>query len=155
MTTDAPPAHGRVFVDTNVFLYARDDRFPEKQTMARHWLASLSDRGLIVVSPQVLGEIHAVILRGKLGIDPGEARRTTLALEAWSQGATDLDLVGDAWAVYEQTKFQWWDCVILGAAIRAQCRFLLSEDYQHGREVEGTTIVNPFRVAPEAIFADS
>lgn len=155
MTTEIVSAAGRVFVDTNVFLYARDDRFPEKQTLARHWLALLAARGLIVVSPQVLGEIHAVILRGRLPIDPEEARRTSLSLEGWSQGETDLDLIGDAWALYEQTRFQWWDCVILAAAIRTGCRFLLSEDYQHGREVEGTTIVNPFRATPETIFANS
>ncbi|KQO59876.1 MULTISPECIES: PIN domain-containing protein [unclassified Methylobacterium] len=155
MPSDTVPVTGRVFVDTNVFVYARDDRFPEKQSMARHWLEALADRGLIVVSPQVLGELHAVILRGRLLIDPEDARQTTLALEEWSEGATDLALVGDAWSLREQTRFQWWDCVILGSAIRAGCRFLLSEDYQHGREVEGTTIVNPFRALPESIFANS
>ena len=155
MPSDTVPVTGRVFVDTNVFVYARDDRFPEKQSMARHWLEALADRGLIVVSPQVLGELHAVILRGRLPIDPEDARQTTLALEEWSEGATDLALVGDAWSLREQTRFQWWDCVILGSAIRAGCRFLLSEYYQHGREVEGTTIVNPFRALPESIFANS
>lgn len=155
MTTDAAPPTGRVFVDTNVFIYARDDRFPEKQAMARRWLAALADRGSIVVSPQVLGEIHAVILRGRLPVGRDEARRTTLALEEWSHGATDVDLIADAWSLYEQTRFQWWDCVILGSAIRSRCCFLLSEDYQHGREVEGTTIIDPFRASPETIFADS
>jgi predicted nucleic acid-binding protein len=145
----------RVFVDTNVFLYARDDRFPEKQAEALRWLAALAKRGSIVVGPQVLGEIHAVLLRGKLRIAPEEARRTTLALEGWSSGATDLDLIADAWSLRERTGFQWWDCVILGAAIRSGCPFLLSEDYQHGREVEGTTIINPFRVSPETILMDS
>lgn len=144
----------RVFVDTNVFLYARDDRFSEKQERARHWLARLAERDAGVVSPQVIGEIHHVILRGKLSIDPGQARWTTLALESWSAGATDLELVNYAWSLREMTGFQWWDCVILGAAIRSGCAFLLSEDYQHGREVEGTTIVNPFRVDPDTIMAD-
>ncbi|GJE59539.1 PIN domain-containing protein [Methylobacterium trifolii] len=145
----------RVFIDTDVLLYARDDRFPEKQAVARRWLDLLAKREAAVVSPQVLGEFHAVILRGRLPIDPEEARRTTLALETWSHGATDLELIAAAWSLREQTGFQWWDCVILGAAIRAECRYLLSEDYQHGREVEGTTIVNPFRVDPETVMADS
>ncbi len=161
MTIDLGPVAGqdsiepRVFVDTNVFLYARDDRFPEKQATALRWLAMLAQRDLIVVSPQVLGEIHAVMLRGKVPTDPDEARRTTLALEGWSQGATDLELIGDAWSLRERTRFQWWDCIILGAAIRTGCRFLLSEDYQHGRAVEGTTIIDPFRVTPETILTDS
>ncbi|GJE15836.1 hypothetical protein [Methylobacterium marchantiae] len=96
MRSDAVPLAGRVFVDTNVFLYDRDDRFPEKKGMARHWLEVLADRGLIVVSLQVLGELHAVILCGRLWIDPQDTRQETLALEEWSEGATGLARVGDA-----------------------------------------------------------
>ncbi|GBU19929.1 MULTISPECIES: PIN domain-containing protein [Methylobacterium] len=144
----------RVFVDTNVFLYARDDRFPDKRVTALRWLETLADREAVVVSPQVLGEIHNVVLRGRLPIAPEEARRTTLALEAWSRGATDLELIAQAWTLRTETGFQWWDCVVLAAAIRAGCRYLLSEDYQHGRTVRGTTILNPFTVGPEAIATE-
>jgi predicted nucleic acid-binding protein len=141
----------RVFIDTNVFLYARDDRFPAKQAEAIRWLDVLTEREAVVVSPQVIGEIHNVALRGRLAMQPDEMRRTTRALETWSCGATDLELIRAAWALREQTNFQWWDCVILGAAIRSGCRYLLSEDYQHGRTVRGTTILNPFTVGPEAV----
>ncbi|GJD59331.1 PIN domain-containing protein [Methylobacterium dankookense] len=144
----------RVFVDTNVFLYARDDRYPEKQAVARRWLAVLAAREAAVVSPQVLGEIHHTLLRGKVAVSPNEARRTTRAIETWSHGATDLELIHAAWSLREKTGFQWWDCVMLGAALRAGCRYLLSEDYQHGREVEGITILDPFRVTPETILTD-
>ncbi|WP_423794441.1 PIN domain-containing protein [Methylobacterium durans] len=144
----------RVFVDTNVFLYARDDLFPEKQATAQIWLATLAARAAAVVSPQVLGEIHSVALRGRLPIAPDEARRTTRALEPWSAWATDLELIASEWSLRGRTGFQWWDCVILAAAIRAGCRFLLSDDYQHDREVEGLAIVNPFRAGPETLLSD-
>ena len=144
----------RVFVDTNVFLYARDDRFPEKQARAQLWLDILTKREAAVVSPQVIGEIHNVVLRGKLPISADAARRTTRALESWSFGATDLELIQQAWAVREETAFQWWDCVILAAAIQAGCLYLLSEDFQHGRTVHGTTILNPFSVGPEAVATE-
>jgi predicted nucleic acid-binding protein len=147
-------AAARVFVDSNVLLYARDDRFPAKQERARLWLAALSARNLAVVSPQVLGEVHNILLRGKIRVAADEVRRTTLAIESWSQGATDLELIASAWSLRAQTGFQWWDCVILGSAIRAGCRHLLSEDFQHGREVESITIVDPFRADPETIMAD-
>ncbi|MGH1570506.1 PIN domain-containing protein [Methylobacterium sp. P31] len=147
-------APARVFVDSNVLLYARDDRFPEKQARARLWLAALTTREVAVVSPQVLGEIHSTLLRGKIRVAADEVRRTTLAIESWSHGATDLELIASAWSLRAQTGFQWWDCVILGSAIRAGCRYLLSEDFQHGREVESITIVDPFRAGPETIMAD-
>ncbi|MER2196950.1 PIN domain-containing protein [Methylobacterium brachiatum] len=148
------PGAPRVFIDSNVLLYARDDRFPEKQERARLWLATLSARNTAVVSPQVLGEIHNALLRGRIRVAADEVRRTTLAIETWSHGATDLELIASAWSLRAQTGFQWWDCVILGSAIRAGCRYLLSEDFQHGREVEGITIVDPFQAGPETIMAD-
>ncbi|MCJ2012119.1 PIN domain-containing protein [Methylobacterium sp. J-076] len=148
------PGHPRVFIDSNVFLYARDERFPEKQACARRWLEVLAAREAAVVSPQVLGELHNTLLRGKVRVPADEVRRTTLAIEPWSHGATDLELVATAWSLRAQTGFQWWDCVILASAIRAECRFLLSEDFQHGRQVEGTTIVDPFQAGPETILAD-
>ncbi len=143
-----------VFVDTNVFLYARDDRYPAKQARAVEWLDTLVERDAVVVSPQVIGEIHHVVLRGKLALRPDEARRMTRALETWCSGATDLDVIRAAWTLRDQTAFQWWDCVILAAAIRAGCRYLLSEDYQHGRTVRGTTILSPFIVGPEAVATE-
>ncbi len=144
----------RIFVDSNVFLYARDARVPAKQEQALAWLEVLTARELAVVSPQVLGEIHNVLLRGKVALPPDEVRQTTLAIETWSRGATDLELIASAWSLRARTGFQWWDCVILGSAIRAECRYLLSEDFQHGREVEGVTIVNPFLAGPETIITD-
>ncbi|MFC6789439.1 PIN domain-containing protein [Methylobacterium komagatae] len=123
MTTDL------VFVDTNVFLYARDDREPAKLDAAAHWLTSLANREILVVSPQVLGEYLHVTLRGKLPITAEEARQATLEFETYSRGALDLELIQMAWSLRQETSFQWWDCAILGAAIRAGCRYLLTEDF--------------------------
>ncbi len=142
MTTES------VFVDTNVFLYARDDREPSKQAAAARWLSVLADRGVLVVSPQVLGEFLHVTLRGKLPITADAARQATLELEAYSQGAVDLELIRIAWSLRRETAFQWWDCAILGAAVRAGCRYLLTEDFQHGRTLHGVTILNPFHCRP-------
>ena len=143
-----------VFVDTNVLLYARDDRYPDKQKAAAHWLATLARRDALIISPQILGELHNAILRGKVGIDEIEMQRMTAALQPFSYGATDLELIAQASRIRKETVFQWWDCVILAAAIQAGCRYLLSEDYQHGRTIRGTTILNPFTVGPEAVMTE-
>jgi predicted nucleic acid-binding protein len=39
----------------------------------------------------------------------------------------------------------YWDAAIVAAACALGGRELLSEDMSHGREVEGITIINPFR----------
>jgi predicted nucleic acid-binding protein len=41
--------------------------------------------------------------------------------------------------------FSYWDSAIIAAVRALGCRILYSEDMSHGREVEGITIVNPFR----------
>jgi predicted nucleic acid-binding protein len=145
----------RVFVDTNVFIYARDDRFPEKQATALGWLRALSSRNLGVVSPQILGEFHNAVLRGKIAVDPAEARRSTRALQPWSFGQTDLDLIEVAWSLRMRTNYQWWDCVVLASAIQAGCRVLLSEDYQHQHVVEGVTILDPFKTDPRTVLQEN
>ena len=39
----------------------------------------------------------------------------------------------------------YWDAAIVAAARALGCQELYSEDMSHGREVEGVTIINPFR----------
>ncbi len=37
-----------------------------------------------------------------------------------------------------------WDALVVRSAKQAGCSVLLTEDFQHGREMEGLRIVNPF-----------
>src|SRR5262249_37570227 len=41
-------------------------------------------------------------------------------------------------------KLSWYDSLIVAAAAEAQCGTLYSEDLQHGREIDGVMIRNPF-----------
>jgi predicted nucleic acid-binding protein len=143
----------RVFVDTNVFIYARDDRFPEKQGRALDWLREITRRGIGVISPQIIGEIHSVASKGRLKGSEVESHLATEVIAPWCKGQTDLDLIQAAWTLRERTRFQWWDCVILASAISSGCRFLLSEDYQHDRTIDGVTIINPFKTSPADVLA--
>ena len=42
-------------------------------------------------------------------------------------------------------RLSYWDAAIVAAARALGCRELLSEDMSHGREIDGVTIINPFR----------
>jgi predicted nucleic acid-binding protein len=123
----------RVFVDTNVFTYARDSRAPLKQLAAQAWLRALGDHRLGVASPQIVGEYLNVLARGKIDMERSARRSSAGLIELWSIGETDNDLVGRGWELHEATGFQFWDCVVIASAIEARCRCLLSEDYQRGR----------------------
>ncbi|MBZ5720365.1 MAG: DNA-binding protein [Acidobacteriia bacterium] len=41
-------------------------------------------------------------------------------------------------------RLAWYDALIVAAAREGQCATLYSEDLQHGREIEGLRITNPF-----------
>ena len=145
----------RCFVDTNVLIYARDARFPEKQAVAISWLRVLGDRNLAVLSPQVVGEFHNAVLKKRILADLDEVHGSAMLFAEWASGQTDLALIGKAWSLRQDTGYQWWDCVILASALEAGCRYLLSEDYQHGHTIDGVTILNPFRTDPTAILTAS
>jgi predicted nucleic acid-binding protein len=46
--------------------------------------------------------------------------------------------------IHRLHKLSFWDCLIVRAAQRCGCRVLYSEDFQDGRNFDGTRVVNPF-----------
>jgi len=50
----------------------------------------------------------------------------------------------EALRVTGKYRLPWYDSLIVAAALRAECGILYSEDFQHGRELEGLRIENPF-----------
>jgi predicted nucleic acid-binding protein len=136
------------FVDTNVLIYAIDDRFPEKKAQADRWLRELSRREAIVLSPQSLNEFYHVATR-RLGLPRDVSTRDRiLNLERWCRAPLDTDVIQLAWFIEDETGYQYFDCVPLASALRSGCSFFLSEDLQHERRVGGLIILNPFTTSP-------
>lgn len=129
-----------VFLDTNLLAYQFDDRFPEKQELARQVL--IGHAADAVVSTQVLIELHAVLTR-KLGRTRGEAARVLDAIEL-DVVATDADLVREAAATAAAHELSIFDAMIVEAAARAGCEELWTEDLAGGSILRGVRIVNPF-----------
>jgi predicted nucleic acid-binding protein len=44
--------------------------------------------------------------------------------------------------------------LIVAAAESSDCRYLLTEDLQHGQDLGGVRIVSPFRTAPAELPTD-
>jgi predicted nucleic acid-binding protein len=138
-----------VFVDTNVLVYARDPSDPEKQRRAAEWLAALWDEGTGRVSAQVLSEFYVTMVR-KLDppADRDLVRDDVAALATWGAVTTDTDVIETAWSIEDRFGFSWWDSLIVAQALRAGCGTLLTEDLQHGQQVFGIRVVNPFEEGP-------
>ncbi len=142
----------RVFVDTNVLVYARDASEPIKQPQARRWLDVLwaSRRGRL--STQVLNEYYVTVTR-KLspGLTPVEAREDVQDLRTWQPILLDVTLIDRAFGMEDSYGFSFWDALIVAAAHVAGARYLLTEDLQDGQDLQGIRVVNPFVHSPEVM----
>jgi predicted nucleic acid-binding protein len=134
------------FVDTNVLVYMRDPRDPDKQRTAFDWVAALARRRAGRLSWQVLLEFYAVATHPKkLAMPAALAQADVLAWRTWNPVAPDAELLRLAWGLQAAHSLSWWDATIVAAALRAECETLLSEDLQAGQVFDSRlTVLDPF-----------
>lgn len=133
------------FIDTNLLIYARDSREPAKQAIAMDWMRRCWRDRNGRLSYQVLQEYYVnVTCKLRPGLPDMLARQDVRNLLAWRPVHTDGLLLDASWGLMDRYALSWWDAQIVAAARRAECSTLLSEDMQHGLEIDGLRIVNPF-----------
>lgn len=135
---------GVCFVDTNVLVYSRDTGHRAKAELASAWLAACWRPGIGRTSVQVLNEYYHVVTR-KLAhpLTAAEARVDIEQLLSWDPMALDAPLLQAAWAVQDRYALSWWDSLIVAAAQRQECGYLLTEDLQDGQDLGGVVVVDP------------
>lgn len=135
----------RVFLDTNVLVYAYDTHDPVKQKRAQDLLLRGLQREDAVVSTQVLGEFFVAMTRKvRSPISAEDAVALVQLLSSLSVVAIDAPLVHRALQAHLQCRLAYWDSLIVAAAERARCDILLSEDLNPGQAYLGVTVQNPF-----------
>ncbi len=70
---------------------------------------------------------------------------TRLVLNPLCQVYPDLELYESCLDLQVETRYSFYDTLILAAALRGGCDTLYSEDMHDGQEVRGVKLVNPFR----------
>jgi predicted nucleic acid-binding protein len=140
----------KVFVDTNVIVYSRDATEPVKQKQADNWLQHLWSNQSGRISFQVLNEYYVTVTKKlKPGLSRSEARDDIRNLMVWKPAVIEQIVTQSAWSIQDHYGYSWWDCLILATALKQDCRYVLSEDMQHGQQIKGLEIVSPFKKAPE------
>ena len=142
----------RVFVDTNVLVYARDGSERVKQPHAERWVDRLWTTGNGRVSIQVLQEFYVTVTQKlRPGMSRQSARADVRNLLSWRPIQSDARLLEVAWDLQDRFGLAWWDAPVVAAALRAECSFLLSEDLQDQMAFGNTTVVNPFTHEYDAV----
>lgn len=137
----------RIFVDTNVFVYARDRSHRGKQLTATGVLEQLWREQAGRTSVQVLNELYVTLTR-KLAhrISADDAWEIIEPLLAWDPQPIDRGLMQRAHDIERRYRISWWDSLIVAAALLQDCDVLLTEDLQVGMAFERLVIRNPFVV---------
>lgn len=133
----------RSFFDTNILVYADDKSDAAKQNVAISLAAAHRQAGTGVVSLQVLQEYFVTVTR-KLGVDPQIARRKVELFAEFDVATPEVADILAAIDLHRLHALSFWDALIVRSAKQTGCSVVLSEDVQHGREIDGVRIVNPF-----------
>ncbi len=136
----------RVFVDTNVLVYAYDRSEPEKQRQALWVLDRLVLAGMGVIDTQVIAEFFVAVTRKiSIPLSVDEAyERVQNYVRAWPVlGVSEMVVLEAARGVRDH-QFSFWDAQIWAAARLNQIPVVFSEDFNAGSVIEGIRFVNPF-----------
>jgi predicted nucleic acid-binding protein len=146
-----------IFVDTNVYFYAHDEREPAKQAACRAWLIAMGQRRVGQTNLQVANEFTDVVRRKRRDIEPETVFHLAGEIMVWGAAPLSADTVRVARRLHSQIGYSWWDCLLLASALELGCTHFLSEDLQDGQVVTDSsarslTIVDPFVHSPEQIL---
>lgn len=133
----------RSFLDTNILVYTDDADSPEKSRQAIDLVEDAMRSNQGVISTQVLQEYFVAATR-KLNVDVVTAKRRTQLFFRLNVVHITPDDVLSAIDLHQLHRLSYWDSLILHAARKAGCSILLSEDMNHGQNIEGIRIQNPF-----------
>jgi len=133
----------KVFLDTNVIVYANDARDLVKQKQAIDIVTVAIREATGVISTQVLQE-YAVAASKKLAQAEEAILRQLQSLESMEVVVVHPPLIRRALEVSGRYRISYWDACILAAAEQARCPVVLSEDLNAGQLYANTRVDNPF-----------
>ncbi len=134
-----------VFLDTNILLYSIS-RAPD-EAAKRDRAIELLDGQDVALSVQVLQEFYVQATRPTR---PDAVPHEIAAglIRTWTRFRVQditLTILAGALEIKADHGLSYWDSAIVAAARALGCRELYSEDMNHGQQVEGVVIINPFR----------
>lgn len=133
------------FVDTNVLVYGFDDSDPAKRDRAQLVMRGLWETRTGRISHQVLHEFYVTVTRKlKPPLSLPQARGEVEDLLDWKPVPPSAGLLEKAWHIEDRYGLSWWDSLIVAAALASDCATLLTEDLQHGLDLDGLRVANPF-----------
>jgi predicted nucleic acid-binding protein len=135
----------KVFVDTNILVYAHDLDAGNKHDQAAEIVSQVWESRNGVLSTQVLQEFYVTLTRKVSStLSKLEARKLVQKYSHWHLVLNDHSIILQASEIEESNNISFWDALIVSAAYSQNVPTILTEDLNHGQIIEGIFIENPF-----------
>ena len=134
----------KVFIDSNIFIYAYTGDDEQKHSIARDLLRNSVLNDEIILSVQILNEFYSVMVKYNY---PHNGIKSCLneIIEQVKVMPLALETVKRCIFIKEKYSYSWWDSLVLASALENDCAILYSEDLQGNQIIENKLkIVNPF-----------
>lgn len=135
----------RIFVDTNILIYAHDVDAGAKHQVAKTILRELWSQRSGVLSMQVLQEFYVNVTRKIASPLPKDVARLVVnSYSVWCIETTPAEIT-TAFRIEDESRIGFWDALIVAAAVKCGALRILSEDLNAGQVIAGIPIENPFK----------
>lgn len=131
----------KAFIDTNILIYTQRTDNSTKKQIADDTINHFD----CVVSTQVLNEVTNVFIK-KYPTPVEKIERLLISIvDVFEIIIVDEKMVIHALHLHGRYKVSFYDCLMIAAALKAGCQYLITEDMNDGLVVENTLkIVNIF-----------
>ena len=134
----------KVFLDTNILVYAIDRHDLKKQRLSRQALGTLNEDYSGVISTQVVQEFYVTAVN-KLGLKPLEAKHIISNFENLEIVQVEMEHIKEAIDCSILNQVSFWDALIIVCAQHAKCETLWSEDLSHSQVFKTVKVENIFK----------
>lgn len=135
----------KVFVDTNVLVYAHDLDAGRRHDIAARLVSELWETRAAVISTQVLQEFYVNATRKIPSPLPRATTREIIRTYAsWQTELVGTSEIEAASEIEERHQLSFWDALIVATARKGGASRVLTEDMNAGQVISGVRIENPF-----------
>ncbi len=135
----------KIFLDTNIIVYAFDKKDVQKNKIAKSLLDSFYTNEKYFISTQVLLEFCNVAYKKmKPALTADDLDRFISSFPDDKIIYIDKAIIQKVIQLKNQYQFSFWDSLIIATALFSGCNKLYSEDMTNGRIIENLEIKNPF-----------
>ena len=130
-------------VDTNVLIYVKDPRHPDKQAIAAALIRNLTDGVLLwQVANEYLAASRKLVA---VGYDLTQAFNDIRAFQkVWTTKLPNWNILDRAESLQTRFHLSYWDSMIIAACLVGGVTKLYSEDFTGYGNIDGLELENPF-----------